>query len=208
VKIGFRRAVRDAVAAVVLGVVASEAMQWRATKSCKAEGADATEWGYVVLGYPAWRNGDVRPVQRWRVRIAQRSHGRTGGTVVFTGGSRHGAPSEAEFMASFGESIGIPSEAIVLEERARNTWENVALSLPLVEGVRCIAFCSDPMHAARARRYARRQRPDLRDRLVSADDYRPFERWWIKLPCTVYELSIDMRKSRRAPASEVQDGRP
>jgi uncharacterized SAM-binding protein YcdF (DUF218 family) len=96
-------------------------------------------------------------------------------------------------MALFGESIGIPGEAIVLEGKARSTWENVAFSLPLVEGLPSIAFCSDPMHAARARRYALIQRPELRDSLTRADDYRFLERWWIKVPCTLYELSIPVR---------------
>jgi uncharacterized SAM-binding protein YcdF (DUF218 family) len=96
-----------------------------------------------------------------------------GGRVVFTGGSRRGTPSEAEVMAGFAESLGIPREVIVLEEHARSTWENVAFSLPLVDGYPSIAFCSDPMHAARARRYAVEQRPDLEGQFVSADDYRP-----------------------------------
>ena len=79
----------------------------------------------------------------------------------------------------------------------RSTRENVLFSLSLVEGCGSIAFCSDPMHAARARRYALAQRPELRDSLVSADDYRLFERWWIKLPCTLYELWRNLRNRGR-----------
>lgn len=112
-------------------------------------------------------------------------------------------------MARFGESLGIPREVIVLEEHARSTWENVAFSLPLVDQYGSIAFCSEPMHAARARRYAVKQRPDLQGHLVSADDYRPFERWWIKLPSAVYELSIDIRiwtRQGRSAARKRRDG--
>jgi uncharacterized SAM-binding protein YcdF (DUF218 family) len=106
--------------------------------------------------------------------------------VVFSGGSKAGSVSEAEAMAALARTVGIPRGSIVLEQQARNTWENVAFSLPAVESCESVAFCSDPVHAARARRYARLQRPDLGERLVGADDYRFLERWWIKLPapCT------------------------
>ncbi len=109
-------------------------------------------------------------------------------------------------MAGFAESLGIPREVIVLEEHAKSTWENVAFSLPLVHGYPSIAFCSDPMHAARARRYAVEQRPDLEGHFVSADDYRPFERWWIKLPSTLYELSISVRSRTRRRVSALEGG--
>jgi uncharacterized SAM-binding protein YcdF (DUF218 family) len=175
------------------GVAASELVQWTATRARSAGGPDPAGTGYIVLGYPARRNGSVHPVQKFRVRLARRAHGRTGGTVVFTGGAREGGPSEAAVMARYGESIGMPRAAIVLEERATTTWENVAYSLPLVEGSPAIAFCSDPLHALRARRYALAQRPDLRDRLVSDGGYRPFDGWWIKLPCTAYELGFEAR---------------
>jgi uncharacterized SAM-binding protein YcdF (DUF218 family) len=137
-------------------------------------------------------------VQRWRVQIALRSYIPGGATMVFTGGARRGAPSEAEVMARFAESLGVGREVIFLEERATSTWENVEFSLPWVDGSSSIAFCSDPMHAARARRYALEQRPELRDRLVGADDYRFLERWWIKLPAMVYELSIDAYRAAGA----------
>ena len=73
----------------------------------------------------------------------------------------------------------------------------VEFSLPHVEDCDMIAFCSDPLHAARARRYAGEQRPELAARLVSADDYRLLERWWLKVPATAYELTIEARRRRR-----------
>ena len=50
-----------------------------------------------------------------------------------------------------------------LEERAVSMWENVQFSIPLAEagGAEQFVFASQPWHAARARRYLRRQRPDL-----------------------------------------------
>jgi len=101
-------------------------------------------------------------------------------------------------MAALAVSLGIAPEVVVLDESAMTTGENVELSLPLVEDCDVIAFCSDPMHAARARRHALRRRPDLAGRLVSADDYRLLERWWLKFPATAYELTIGARNRFRA----------
>jgi len=52
---------------------------------------------------------------------------------------------------------------VQLEERAVSMWENVQFSIPLAEagGAEQFVFASQPWHAARARRYLRRQRPDL-----------------------------------------------
>jgi uncharacterized SAM-binding protein YcdF (DUF218 family) len=132
-----------------------------------------------------------------------RSFVRDRGTrIVFSGGSRGAGPSEANVMAALAVSLGIAPDVVVLEEGATTTGENVELSLPLVEDCDEIAFCSDPMHAARARCYALSQRPDLAGRLVGADDYRLFERWWLKLPATAYEATIGTRNRRRAKKKE------
>jgi len=54
--------------------------------------------------------------------------------------------------------------------------------VPLLANFDRVAFVSDPLHAARARRYLKQQRPELAGRLVSAGDYRLLERWWLKVP--------------------------
>jgi hypothetical protein len=64
----------------------------------------------------------------------------------------------------------------------------------MVEACDSIAIASDPMHAARARRYALELRPDLRGRLVFAENYRFMERWWLKVPTAAYELYIGARQ--------------
>jgi uncharacterized SAM-binding protein YcdF (DUF218 family) len=62
-------------------------------------------------------------------------------------------------MASYAESVGVPAGLIETETRARSTWENIEYSLPLVDGFDRLAIVSDPLHAARARRYLIAQRP-------------------------------------------------
>jgi uncharacterized SAM-binding protein YcdF (DUF218 family) len=122
--------------------------------------------------------------------------------MVFTGGARPGARSEAEAMAAWAMTTGIPGRVMRIEDQSRSTRENVRFALPLVENCGTVVFASDPMHAARARRYAIEQRPDLADRLAVGDDYRFLERWWWKVPTAAYELWIsgrDRLRARRAP---------
>jgi uncharacterized SAM-binding protein YcdF (DUF218 family) len=145
--------------------------------------------GVIVLGYHSERDRNIHPIQRWRVDIARRSAPTSAeGLTVFSGGARVGIRSEAEAMAGYTESLDESPRLIKTEVRSRSTWENVAFSLPLVEHCDVIVVASDPMHSARARRYARQQRPDLGERIASSADYRLLERWWLKVPTAAYEL--------------------
>ncbi len=91
-------------------------------------------------------------------------------------------------MAAYAARLRVPAERIGLETRSRSTRENLRFALAMVESFEAIAIASDPMHAARARRYALQQRPDLRGRLVFAENYRFLERWWLKVPTAAVEL--------------------
>lgn len=156
----------------------------------------------VVLGYPAARHGTTTALQRWRCRIAARSlDPDRDGFLVFTGGAVHGPWVEAEVMAAYArDRLGVPAELIRVEPRAESTWQNIEFTTPLVEHADRIIIASDPMHAARARRYLRIQRPDLADRLIPADDYRPLERWWLKIPTAAHELAAIARRRAGAAA--------
>ena len=173
-------------AAVV--VVTSEVLHWRASRSVRrADGACAV----IVLGYGGTRRPRPHPVERWRVGIAARTVDE--GCLILSGGPTYGGVTEAaRLSACVPADVRVP---VLLEERASSTIENVAFALPLAESYPAIAFASDPMHAARARRVARTLRPDLADRFVGADDYRVLERWWLKVPTAVYEVLV-ARKAR------------
>lgn len=88
-----------------------------------------------------------------------------GAWLIITGGQTKGsALSEASVMGHYAiEVLAIRNDLVQLEERAMSTWENVEYSVPLAEAGNAgrIVFASQPWHAARARRYLRRQRPDL-----------------------------------------------
>ncbi len=186
-----------AASALVVPVAVAEFLHWRASRSGQGKDAAPTgSCGIVVLGFPSRRDGRLHPIQRWRTEIGARSLSSADrGFLVFTGGSSHGGVSEAETMAAYAASLPVPAERIGLETNSRSSWENLSFTLPMVDTYDSIAIASDPMHAARARRYALKQRPDLSGRIVFADNYRFMERWWLKVPTAAVELYIAARNS-------------
>lgn len=180
-------------------VVASEAAAWRLSVRAPRSAEAST---VIVLGYPSLRGGRLHPIQKWRTQIGARSL-RPGGTLIFSGGATRGAArSEAEVMATYATSkLGVPDESIVIEDQARSTWENISFSLDLAAKATAIAVASDPFHAEKARRYIVSQRPELAERVVRADDYRPLERLWLKVPCAanhVRLMVLSKMRERRA----------
>lgn len=143
-----------------------------------------TRGAVVVLGFG---NRSVRPnaVNRWRARIAVRTAERAelaGGTaaIICSGGAVRGATAEAALLRKYiVERLHWRGEVLV-EPNSSSTWENVRNVLPLLEQMDWIAFASNGLHAAKARVYLIRQRPDLGGRLVAADDYRLGEMTWMK----------------------------
>lgn len=191
-------------------VAASELLHWSASRWDLAAPAPSGPCALIVLGYPTKRSGELRAVQRWRVEMAKRALDRLSAElVVFSGSASRGRPAEGDAMAAYAEVLGVPARLIATESRASTTWENVEFSMPLLENFDRLAFVSDPLHAARARRYLRAQRPELARRLVSAGEYRFLERWWLKVPAAGYEL-LELyrtgRSLRRSPVTFVAPG--
>ncbi|WUH99547.1 YdcF family protein [Spirillospora sp. NBC_00431] len=171
--------------AAIVGVVALAWGEWLNRRWSRAlvgnrEGADEA---IVVLGY---RNPQATAnlINRWRVRAGIRSiaPGDTRGTrVIFSGGAVGEGAAEARLMADYAKSVLEFDGTVLLDEESATTWENITNVIPLLEDVDRIKIVSQPAHALKARAYLRRQRPDLADRLVRADDYRPGE-WLIVKP--------------------------
>lgn len=185
-------------AGVVVGaVVAAELGAWRMSRRPPAI-RRAGRCAVIVLGYPSARGGGLHPLQRWRSEIAARTLAAADdGWLIFSGGiTRRAEESEAAAMARYAVSVlGVASERVQLEERAQSTWENVALSIPLLNAGAAdqVAIASDPFHAEKARRYLAVQSPEMAQRLVRAEDYRVLERWWLKLATGAYYLSLRAR---------------
>jgi uncharacterized SAM-binding protein YcdF (DUF218 family) len=146
----------------------------------------------VVLGYPSLRGGGAHPIQRWRARLTvQTVQATTANEVVFTGGNPTAGRTEASVMAELAAGYGlseIPDLGVVLEDTSISTWQNVAQTWPLVGGAQSVVLVSDPLHAARARSYWLRQRPDEAGRVLVTGQSSPFDHWWLQVPTAIHEL--------------------
>lgn len=161
--------------------------RWSRALVGNGEGADEA---VVVLGF---RNpgATANVVNRWRVRAGIRSiaAGKARGTrVIFSGGAVGGGVAEARLMADYAKSVLGFDGTVLLEEESGTTWENITNVIPLLEDADRIKIASQPAHALKARAYVRRQRPDLAERLVRADDYRPGEWLLVKPLLALYGL--------------------
>lgn len=137
-------------------------------------------------------------VNRWRVRTGLRSISADNGRdtrVIFSGGVTSAGAAEAQLMADYAKSVLGFDGTVFLEDRSRTTWENVTNVIPLLEDVDRIKIASQPAHALKARAYLRRQRPDLAERLVPAEDYRPGE-WLIVKPLLALHGLWTLRRLR------------
>jgi uncharacterized SAM-binding protein YcdF (DUF218 family) len=120
------------------------------------------------------------------------------GRILFSGGPTTGGRSEAAVMAEYAiDVLHTPPGFVELEEHARTTWENIALSLPRLREATQIKIASNTFHARRARRYLLEQAPELASRLQRADDYRLGELPLIKPLLLAYELIRVVRARRR-----------
>ncbi|MFI0730876.1 YdcF family protein [Streptomyces sp. NPDC021225] len=190
-----------------VAVAGAAALAWGEWLNCRWSRALVGNSGgaveaVVVLGY---RNPQATAnlINRWRVRAAIRSvdADRAHGTrVIFSGGATSGGAAEAQLMADYAKSVLAFDGTVVLEDQSRTTWENITNVIPLLEDVDRIKIASQPAHALKARAYLRRQRPDLAEKLVRADDYHPGE-WMVVKPLlalyglrTLRGLKADERK--------------
>jgi len=75
--------------------------------------------------------------------------------VLLTGGSdpSHSAASEAEAMGQFMRDLGVPGQALVLENRSRNTSQNAEYSADILaeQGINRILLVTSAYHMPRAK---------------------------------------------------------
>jgi uncharacterized SAM-binding protein YcdF (DUF218 family) len=88
----------------------------------------------IVLGYPANPDGSASPVERARVMEGVREYRRgKAPAMIMTGGAAHNQHIEADVMADFAITQGVPAGAILREEQARNTIQNAWYSVEMME---------------------------------------------------------------------------
>ncbi len=113
----------------------------------------------VVLGAPLRADGHLSLAGRERVEEAARRY-RAGMAplVLFTGGAAHSA-AEAPAMAKRAKELGVPAEAILIEDKSRTTAENARFSAEILRsrGVKSVWVVSQPFHLRRGRQLFRQQ---------------------------------------------------
>lgn len=148
----------------------------------------------LALGYPTRTDGRPSAVQRYRMRRAVEAYQRfVCESLIVTGGVTRGRRSEADAMSELAREAGVPRDRLLVEDRSRNTWENVARSLPLAPAAESWIVVSDALHARRGRRYLCRQSPALCPRTFVYSPYRPLEAWWMKAGGLPHELAAWLR---------------
>lgn len=106
----------------------------------------------IVLGAAVWPGGVPSPTLARRAAAAATAYhtGRVG-RIVVSGAEGENRPSEARVMARELRAAGVPDSAIIEEDQARNTWDNVANSLALLADDAPIVIVTDLYHQPRAR---------------------------------------------------------
>lgn len=107
----------------------------------------------LVLGYPALSDGSPSPEERERVAEAVRQY-RAGvaPTILFTGGAAHNRFVEARVMLRLAESMGVPRSALLEEDYARDTLQNIEYSTSMMKarGWQSAEVITSPSHQRRA----------------------------------------------------------
>jgi uncharacterized SAM-binding protein YcdF (DUF218 family) len=115
------------------------------------EGSDSTRVA-VVLGTQVLTGGRPSRTLEARVRHAARLYAESqAGLLIPTGGVGEHPPSEAEVMARILREEGVPEEAVLLEDRALNTWDSAWLVARMADklGVASVIVVTDPLHCVR-----------------------------------------------------------
>lgn len=203
----YRLTAAGAVAVMTLAVVAVADQAYRRAARAAIEVAPPGRGVIVVLGVPD-TNPVTRAVQRWRVDLAVRTWRWLGcDQVIFTGGAVRSSEAEAVQMAAVARGRGLDPAAIVIEDAATSTWENVTRASQLAGDVDYVVLVSDALHAARARNYWRDQHPGPAPALFLADRYRPLDHFWWRTPATLFELAHRARARLRAGGAAGTDAR-
>jgi uncharacterized SAM-binding protein YcdF (DUF218 family) len=115
------------------------------------EGSESTRVA-VVLGTQVLSGGRPSRTLEARVRHAARLYreGRVS-LLIPTGGLGDHPPSEAKVMARILREEGVPEDAVLLEDRALNTWDSAGLVAHMAEklGVSSVVVVTDPLHCVR-----------------------------------------------------------
>jgi uncharacterized SAM-binding protein YcdF (DUF218 family) len=107
----------------------------------------------VVLGTPSKDDGTPSPEQRERVLEGVRQwKAGIAPVIIMTGGAAHNRYVEAHSMAVYAEQQGIPESAVIEEDKAQNTVQNIYYSNEILQqhGWHSAEVVSSKSHLPRA----------------------------------------------------------
>jgi pimeloyl-ACP methyl ester carboxylesterase/uncharacterized SAM-binding protein YcdF (DUF218 family) len=179
--------------AAVFVCAAVELLDWSASTPAdfahRGGLALAARCAVLVLGHPARDDGTPDPMQEDRVDYGVEVYrGMHCERLIVSGAAVGNAFVEADIMATLARSRGVAGPEIFIKRHARNTWENIGFSLPVLKSQDGIFIVSEGLHARRARRYLCRQAPDLCARTFAVARYRFLRRPHAKLLAIAHEF--------------------
>jgi len=138
------------VIALCLIAIAATAVVYRAIPS---DDTNLTHFDtIIVLGYPANSDGTPSPEQRERTLEGVREFkAGVAPTLILTGGPAHNQYIEAHVMATLAIAQGIPPSAVIEEDHAQNTIQNIFYSQRIMteHGWTSAEVVSSPSHLPR-----------------------------------------------------------
>lgn len=100
--------------------------------------------------------------------------------MIMTGNPCYGK-SEAFFMAEYARALGVPNEAILLEEKAVSTYENATRTAPICakNHFRSAVIVTSKFHTDRAyKTFKKVYKNNITLYCVAADDKINYDAWW------------------------------
>lgn len=176
-----------AVSALALIVIAADIARFGAS-----DPGERAEVALVLGAAVLWDRPSPVLAERLRHALVLYQQGRVGSILVTGGRSPEDEISEAEASRRWLVGNGVPEANILMEDRSRNTQENLAFAAPILAdaGYESVLIVSDPIHMRRAMAMADRQgivaspSPTPTSRFVSLDTQMPFllrETWFMAI---------------------------
>lgn len=124
----------------------------------------ATDTVIIVLGHPADEEGNPAPILKSRLDKAIDLY-REGKAekIIVTGAAVYNRFVEAEVMAVYCINNGIPANDIIMEPRARNTYENAGMvkEIMIEKGYTKAIVVTSMFHVKRAKLFFKKQLRDV-----------------------------------------------
>lgn len=149
----------------------------------------------IVCGYPTLDNGELSNILKSRIEkgieLYQQHQVKY---LIVSGGAIHNQYSEAIAMKEYAISMGVPEEAIIIENEAKSTYHNMLLSKKIMQEKQlnsCVVI-TNSWHIIKAKYYAQQFLVDFE--MISAN--KPKHMSWIQVLSLHIYMPINMLINR------------